>query len=55
MNLTYIDIKKNRLKRARDIMNAFNEKVLNHEHLIISEHFKLSDMIIDNQLNIKIQ
>ena len=55
MNLTYIDIKKNRLKRARDIMNAFNEQVLNIEHLIIKEHLKLSNMIIDSKLNIKIQ
>ena len=55
MNLTYIDTKKNRLKRARDIMNAFNEQVLNIEHLIIKEHYKLSNMIIDSKLNIKIQ
>ena len=55
MNLTYIDTKKNRFKRARDIMNAFNEQVLNIEHLIIKEHLKLSNMIIDSKLNIKIQ
>jgi len=55
MNLTYIDTKKNRLKRARDIMNAFNEQVLNIEHLIIKEHYKLSNMIIDSKLNIKTQ
>mgnify|MGYP003846385015 CR=1 FL=1 len=55
LNLTYIDTKKNRLKRARDIMNEFNEQVLNIEHLIIKEHLKLSNMIIDSKLNIKIQ
>ena len=55
MNLTYIDTKKNRFKRARDIMNEFNEQVLNIEHLIIKEHYKLSNMIIDSKLNIKIQ
>lgn len=55
MNLTYIDTEKNRLKRARDIMNAFNEQVLSIEHMIIKEHDKLSNMIIDSKLNIKIQ
>lgn len=55
MNLTYIDTKKNRLKRSRDIMNDFNEQVLNIEHLIIKGHKALSNMVIDKTLNIKIQ
>jgi uridine kinase len=54
MALTYLDTKTNRLKRARDIMNDFNEEVLNIEHLIIKEHSKLSNMIIDKELNIQI-
>lgn len=54
MALTYIDTKKNRLKRGRDIMNDFVEEVLNIEHLIIKEHHVLSNMIIDKELNLKI-
>ncbi|MGZ0016203.1 hypothetical protein [Yeosuana sp. AK3] len=55
MTLTYIDTKKNRLKRARDIMNDFNEQVLNIEHLIIKEHIQLANMIIDKELNINLK
>jgi uridine kinase len=55
MTLTYLDTKKNRLKRARDIMNDFNEQVLNIEHKIIKEHNILSNMIIDKELNIEIK
>ena len=35
-------------------MNDFNEQVLKIEHLIIKEHDKLSNMVIDDKLNIKI-
>lgn len=55
MNLTYIDTKKNRLKRARDIINAFNEHVLALEHLSFKGQFILSNMIFDSEQNIKIQ
>ena len=54
MSLNYIDTKEKRLKRARDIMNDFNEEVLNIEHLIIKKHNVLSNMIIDKELNIQI-
>jgi uridine kinase len=54
MSLNYLDTKANRLKRARDIMNDFNEEVLNIEHLIIKEHHVFSNMIIDKELNIEI-
>ena len=53
MSTTYLETRKNRLKRARDIMNDFNEQVLQIEHLIIKEHDKLSHMVIDDKLNIK--
>ncbi len=55
MNLTYIDTKKSRLKRSRNIMNVFNEHVLCIENMVIKQHDKLINMIIDSQLNIKIQ
>lgn len=46
MKKTYKETKENRLNRARDIMNDFNEQVLEIEHQIISQHSKLADMII---------
>ncbi len=46
MKKTYKETKENRLNRARDIMNDFNEQVLDIEHKIISQHSKLADMII---------
>ncbi|WP_400076632.1 hypothetical protein [Winogradskyella sp. R77965] len=43
---SYIDTKENRTKRARDIMNKFNESVLEIEHNIIKEHFVYADLTI---------
>lgn len=49
---TYLDTKKSRIERARDIINDFNEKVLEIEHCIIKSHFKLAHIRIDKNLNI---
>lgn len=43
---TYRDTKPNRLTRGRDLINDFNERVLEIEHLIIREQSELADMII---------
>ncbi|WP_411893435.1 hypothetical protein [Winogradskyella sp. A2] len=47
---SFIDTKLNREKRARDIMGDFNEKVLEIEHNIISEHRKYADMTVKNDI-----
>lgn len=41
----YKDTKTSRLKRARDIIDDFNEGVLEIEHNIIKEHRKFADLI----------
>ena len=43
----------NRKKRARDPITPFVEKVLAIEHVIISRHKTLSDIIIDQNYQIK--
>jgi uridine kinase len=43
---TYKDTRADRVSRARDLINDFNERVLEIEHLIISEQSKFADMII---------
>lgn len=40
--------KANREKRARDIMNEFNEQVLRIEHNIIKHHYKYADKTLRN-------
>lgn len=45
---SYIDTKGNREKRARDIMDNFNESVLEIEHNIIKKHFKYARKVIRN-------
>lgn len=47
---SFKDTKANREKRARDIMDDFNEKVLEIEHKIIKEHIVYSDMSINNRI-----
>ena len=42
---TYKETKANRLERARDVMDDFNEKVLEIEHKIISKQPELADII----------
>jgi len=46
INKTYKETRANRLERARDVMDDFNEKVLQIEHDIISKQSKFADMII---------
>jgi hypothetical protein len=43
------------LKRTTDIMNEFNEQVAGIEHLMIKGHYKLFNVFIDSELNIKTQ
>ncbi len=49
---TYLDTRKSRIERGRDLINDFNEQVLKIEHQIINPHFKLARVIIDKDLNI---
>lgn len=45
---SFLETKSNRIKRARDIIDNFNEDVLEIEHNIIKEHIKYADMTINN-------
>jgi len=45
---SFLETKTNRERRARDIMNDFNERVLEIEHNIIKEHVKLADIAVKN-------
>ncbi|WP_422107153.1 hypothetical protein [Winogradskyella sp.] len=45
---TYKDTMANRQRRARDLINAFNENVLEIEHHIIKAHSKLANMIVSD-------
>lgn len=51
---TYLDTHTLRIMRARDLLNEFNERVLEIEHSIIKEHQKWADLIVDKELNISI-
>lgn len=46
INKTYKETKANRIERARDLLNDFNEQVLNVEHDIISKHSKLANLVV---------
>ena len=50
----YIDTRENRIKRARDPIIPFNEKVLKIEHEIISQHKKMADILVDKNYKVKI-
>ncbi|RLD26839.1 MAG: hypothetical protein DRI75_10900 [Bacteroidetes bacterium] len=49
---TYLDTRKSRIKRGRDLINDFNEQVLEIEHQIITPHYKFANVIIDKNLKI---
>jgi uridine kinase len=49
---TYLDTRKFRIERGRDLINDFNEQVLKIEHQIINPHYKLARVVIDKDLNI---
>ncbi len=49
---SYLDTLDSRIERSRDIINDFNEKVLEIEHQIIRNHKSLADVIIDKNLRI---
>lgn len=48
---TYIETLMARQARARDVMNAFNEKVLEIEHQIISAHAEHADLKVEQDLS----
>lgn len=50
---TYLDTRKSRIERRRDLINDFNEQVLEIENRIIKPHYKLANIIIDRNLNFK--
>lgn len=52
MEITYLDTRISRVNRTRDLINTFNEKVLEIEHQIIKPHYKLANIIINKDLNI---
>ncbi|BAO76117.1 hypothetical protein [Winogradskyella sp. PG-2] len=47
---SYKDTKLNRANRARDIMNDFNEQVLEIEHNIIKKQIKFADLTVKNNI-----
>ena len=49
---TYLDTRKLRIERGRNIINDFNEQVFEIEHQIIKSHRTLANVIIDKHLNI---
>lgn len=46
MSATYKDTKENRVNRARDLLNEFNERVLEIEHQIIKAHAKHANLLV---------
>lgn len=48
---TYLDTQALRIMRARDLLNEFNERVLEIEHRIIREHKKWAHLFIDKERN----
>jgi len=50
--ITYLDTLDSRIERSRDIINDFNETVLEIEYQIIKPHCNLANVIIDKDLNI---
>ncbi|MCK5400279.1 MAG: hypothetical protein KAJ28_01485 [Flavobacteriaceae bacterium] len=49
---TYLDTRKLRVERGRDLINSLNERVLEIEHQIIKSQCELANVIIDNKLNV---
>lgn len=45
---SFIETRSNRLKRAREISDNFNDEVLKIEHEIIKKHIKYADLSINN-------
>ncbi|MBD3750314.1 MAG: adenylyl-sulfate kinase [Sphingobacteriales bacterium] len=52
IDTNYLQTKQNRIKRNREKVTDFIEKVLQKESEIIRSHRKLATLILDNQLNI---
>lgn len=51
----YIDTYEARVRRGRDQLIPFNEKVLEIEHEIIRKHADLADILIDKNYNVIVQ
>lgn len=51
----YIDTYEARVRRGRDQLIPFNEKVLEIEHEIIHKHADLADILIDKNYNVIVQ
>lgn len=49
----YHDTYENRMKRARDHMTPFVEKVLEIEHGILKEHPSMADILVDKEYNVR--
>ena len=49
---TYLDTRKSRIERARDVINDFNEEVLEIEHHIISKQKGMAHVIVDKNLKL---
>ncbi len=47
---SFIETRSNRLKRARELSDNFNDEVLKIEHDIIKKHIKYADMNINNKV-----
>lgn len=48
----YLDTYEDRVKRARDPIIPFNEKVLKIEHDIVKQHQKFADILVDAQYRV---
>jgi uridine kinase len=51
----YLDTYEDRVKRARDPIIPFNEKVLKIEHDIVKKHRKLADILVDARYKVSPQ
>ena len=51
----YLDTYENRVKRGRDPMDPFTEKVLEIEHNILQNHINMADILVDKNYNVKLQ
>lgn len=51
----YLDTYEDRVKRARDPIIPFNEKVLKIEHEIVKKHRELADILVDSDYRVSSQ
>ena len=53
VNTTYKQTKRNRIKRNREVVTEFIEKVLEKESEIIQQHKELAHIIINDKLQVQ--